>query len=102
MEHAVEMQLRARAIGAIKPIAPGLAAESGDFLRKENLLSCRSAERLGVSGGEAVSHLALQGRFRSRHDNCGCNTCTGSADRYRQAVRSNLVENIACEFWAEK
>ena len=38
MEHAAEMHLRARAIGTIKPIAPELAAESRDFLRKPKVL----------------------------------------------------------------
>ncbi|MGE3307944.1 MAG: class II aldolase/adducin family protein [Rhizobiaceae bacterium] len=39
MEHAAAMQLRARAIGEIKPIAPELAIESRDFLRKPKILS---------------------------------------------------------------
>jgi len=30
-----KMQLRDRAIGAIKPIAPGLAAESGTFFARK-------------------------------------------------------------------
>lgn len=38
MEHAAEMHLRARAIGAIRPIEPELAAESRDFLRKPKVL----------------------------------------------------------------
>lgn len=38
MEHAAEMQLRARAVGAIKRIAPDLAVESRDFLRKPKVL----------------------------------------------------------------
>jgi len=39
MEHTAEMQLRARAIGEIRPIAPELAIESRDFLRKEKVLN---------------------------------------------------------------
>jgi L-fuculose-phosphate aldolase len=39
MEHAAEMHLRARAIGPIKPLAPDLAAESRDFLRKPKVLN---------------------------------------------------------------
>lgn len=39
MEHAADMQLRARAIGPIRPIAPELATESRDFLRKEKILN---------------------------------------------------------------
>jgi L-fuculose-phosphate aldolase len=38
MEHSAEMQLRARAIGKIKPIKPELAQESRDFLRKRKVL----------------------------------------------------------------
>jgi L-fuculose-phosphate aldolase len=38
MEHAAEMQLRACAAGSIKPIAPQLALESRDFLRKPRVL----------------------------------------------------------------
>ena len=38
MEHAAEMQLRARAIGPIRPIAPARAAESRDFLRKDKII----------------------------------------------------------------
>jgi L-fuculose-phosphate aldolase len=39
MEHAADMQLRARAIGTIRPIAPELARESRDFLRKPSVLN---------------------------------------------------------------
>jgi L-fuculose-phosphate aldolase len=39
MEHAAEMQLRARAFGAVKPIADTLAEESRDFLRKPKILN---------------------------------------------------------------
>jgi L-fuculose-phosphate aldolase len=39
MEQAAEMQLRARAIGSIKPIANTLAEESRDFLRKPKILN---------------------------------------------------------------
>lgn len=39
MEHAADMQLRARAIGAIRSIAPELAIESRDFLRKPKVLN---------------------------------------------------------------
>jgi L-fuculose-phosphate aldolase len=39
MEQAADMQLRARAIGPTKPIAPELAAESRDFLRKPKVLN---------------------------------------------------------------
>lgn len=38
MEHAADMQLRARAVGPIKPIKPELAAESRDFLRKPKVV----------------------------------------------------------------
>src|SRR6202012_3297848 len=38
MEHAAEMHLRARAIGPIKEVAPELAAESREFLRKPKVL----------------------------------------------------------------
>jgi L-fuculose-phosphate aldolase len=44
MEHAAEMQLRAGAIGAIKPIAPELARESRDFLRKPRVLNLTFAD----------------------------------------------------------
>jgi L-fuculose-phosphate aldolase len=44
MEHAAEMQLRARAIGVIKPIAPELARESRDFLRKPRVLNLTFAD----------------------------------------------------------
>jgi L-fuculose-phosphate aldolase len=44
MEHAAEMQLRARAVGAIKPIAPALASESRDFLRKPKILNLTFAD----------------------------------------------------------
>jgi L-fuculose-phosphate aldolase len=44
MEHAAEMQLRAGAIGAIKPIAPELARESRDFLRKARVLNLTFAD----------------------------------------------------------
>lgn len=39
MEHAAEMQLRARAIGTIRAIEPELARESRDFLRKDKVLN---------------------------------------------------------------
>jgi L-fuculose-phosphate aldolase len=39
MEHAAEMQLRARAIGPIKPIVAARAAESRDFLRKPAIVN---------------------------------------------------------------
>jgi L-fuculose-phosphate aldolase len=39
MEHAAEMQLRARAIGTIRRIAPEFAIESRDFLRKPKILN---------------------------------------------------------------
>ena len=39
MEQAAEMQLRARAIGAIKPIVPELALESREFLRKPKVVN---------------------------------------------------------------
>ncbi len=39
MEHAADMQLRARAVGPIKPIKPELAAESRDFLRKPKVVA---------------------------------------------------------------
>jgi L-fuculose-phosphate aldolase len=38
MEHAADMQLRARAVGPIKPIKPELARESRDFLRKPKIV----------------------------------------------------------------
>lgn len=38
MEHTAERQLRARAIGQIRPIAPDLARESRDFLRKPKVV----------------------------------------------------------------
>ncbi|TWS96561.1 aldolase [Reyranella sp. CPCC 100927] len=38
LEHAADMQLRARAIGPIKPIRPELAAESRDFLTKRKVI----------------------------------------------------------------
>jgi L-fuculose-phosphate aldolase len=39
MEHAAEMQLRARAIGAVKTIASGFATESRDFLRQPKVVN---------------------------------------------------------------
>jgi L-fuculose-phosphate aldolase len=39
MEHAAEMQLRARAIGPVKPIASNLALESRDFLRQQRVVN---------------------------------------------------------------
>lgn len=39
MEHAAQMQLSARAMGPIKQIAPELARESRDFLRKPKVLA---------------------------------------------------------------
>jgi L-fuculose-phosphate aldolase len=39
MEHAAEMQLRARAIGDVKPIARELALESRDFLRQPRVVN---------------------------------------------------------------
>lgn len=39
MEQAADMQLRARAIGAVKPIAPALARESRDFLRSSKIVN---------------------------------------------------------------
>lgn len=38
LEHAADMQLRAHAVGEIKPIKPELARESRDFLRKPKVL----------------------------------------------------------------
>jgi L-fuculose-phosphate aldolase len=38
MEQAADMQLRARAVGPIKPIRPELARDSRDFLRKPKVL----------------------------------------------------------------
>lgn len=44
MEHAAEMQLRARAVGPIKPLAPHLATESRNFLRKLRVLNLTFAD----------------------------------------------------------
>ena len=64
MEEAAHMQLRARAIGVIKPIAPELALESREFLRKPRTSS--SIISRGARFGETPAQYSSRASRRRR------------------------------------